>query len=493
MLRGLSAKRGCQMIEKTMKESGIKVVPWGSVKLSIERRNRWARMSIDKRCFCSATILELVRVAACCSLCLAAVAIPVGGAVASEEWSGESVGSSNDLHRSAACDVAQDLRMEDCGCDGWPDQTHGQRKQCKPSEGWIDDAMAQVMPTRWTPFQLDVLYTNDVMSNTRGGIRTGTVGKGLLDVVLRTDLSALGLEAIGGTLLLHGQNSHDQSLQSLVGATQSNNIDASPFTAMAEFYWEREYADSQLVTRVGRQVGAIQFSVLGAAADFLYGGFQLSPNNPTPWYPNPTVAVTANAQLTPSVDLGAGVFNGGPGAQLSPWGWSEEGSVFSLVELTYSHEWLGLSGDIQTGMWYTSANQVDPFGNDPYSDNHGCYFGIDQQLTREACDPSQGLAAFFIYSWAPSERNVVNQHYAAGAVYRGLIPSRDGDVTGFGFSTVDFSNELARPQAETIVEVFHKMIIGNSTLVQPAVQYVDNPSGVQRDAFVAGVRLGFEL
>jgi hypothetical protein len=116
-------------------------------------------------------------------------------------------------------------------------------------------------------FNLDIVYTGDTFSNTEGGISTGTNYGGLVDVVLFTDLAALGLEPIGGTFVLHGQDKHGPSLQRLVGATQSLNTDANPFVAMAEYYWQRPMFDDLITWRIGRQVGAIQFSVLDLASD----------------------------------------------------------------------------------------------------------------------------------------------------------------------------------------------------------------------------------
>lgn len=373
------------------------------------------------------------------------------------------------------------------GCDGFCEQ------DSDLPIGYIDQALAQWFPVASEPFVFDVLYTNDVMRNDRGGIQTGGVGTGLLDVVMFADLDLLGLEAIGGTLVLHGQNKHGGVLQQRVGASQSTNIDAEPFTAMAEYFWEQTYFGDAAVVRIGRQVGAIQFSILDPAADFLYGGFVISPNNPLPWFPNPTVAITGNLQLTETIDIGGGSFNGGPPDQLSPWGWSEDGRVYSLVELTCRYDIAGLPGDIQNGLWYTSGSHDDIFGGAAHSGNNGYYFGIDQQFWSEPANPDQGFAAFFIYSWAPEDRNVINRHYAAGCVYRGLLPGRDEDVVGVGVSTVDWSDEVARPETETVIEAFYKTWFAGDTLVQPVVQFIDNPNGLLEDSLAFGMRLGWEL
>jgi carbohydrate-selective porin OprB len=340
---------------------------------------------------------------------------------------------------------------------------------------------------------LDVVYTSDAFSNTRGGIDAGTGYSGLLDVVLRTDLEALGFEIIGGSFVLHGQNKTGPGLGPYTGATQSTNIDADPFTAMAEYFWERELSDGLAIVRIGRQVGAIQFSVLDLAADFTYGGFQLSPNNPLPWYPNPTLAATVNIDLTERVNLAFGSFAGGPPDQLTSWGWSNEGKVYTVGQIRYSYDRCGLPGDVQTGIWYTSGSHEDVADNNDVHGNHGVYFGWDQLLWSERCDPEQGLGTFFIYSWAPQDRNVVTNHVATGVVYRGLLRNRAADVTGVGLGIADFSNDLAGRETERIVEFFHKVQVTATTIVQPALYYISHPGGVEEDSLVVGIRVGFEL
>jgi porin len=342
-------------------------------------------------------------------------------------------------------------------------------------------------------FNLDVVYTGDTFANTHGGIDTGTNYGGLLDVVLRTDLAALGFDAIGGSFVLHGQNKHGPSLTRLVGATQSLNTDANPFTAMAEYYWERPMLDDMVVWRLGRQVGAIQFSVLDLAADFTYGAFQKSPNNPIPWYPTPSVAATVAVSLTEHLTVNAGAFNGARADQLSPWGWSEEGKVYNVAQAKYSYSIEGLPGDVQGGAWYESGSHDAVGGPGTFHGNHGYYTGWDQLLINEVDDPNQGLGTFFIYSWAPDDRNAVENHFATGLVYRGLLPGRDGDTIGIGCSWADFSDDLAGRDTEETIEAFYGMHVTDTLLIQPVVQYIENPSGTLPDALVAGFRLGFEL
>jgi porin len=388
---------------------------------------------------------------------------------------------------AAAIEPVADIELSSYECDSW---NCGQEVVDCGCGACVDDSLFGKLSQA---FDLDVLYTADTFSNTNGGLNRGTAYSALLDVVLRTHLDAIGLGAIGGDFVLHGQNKHGPALNRFVGSSQSTNIDAEPFTAMAEYYWERPMADDMVILRAGRQVGAIQFSVLDLAADFAYGGFQKSPNNPIPWYPNPTVAVTGGVRLTESLDLNTGAFNGGDPDQLSPWGWSDRGQVYSVSQLKYRYSVNGLPGDLQTGAWYESGDHTAIGGPGAFDENYGVYTGWDQLVWSEADNPDQGLGTFFIYSWAPFERNAITNHFATGVVYRGLLAQRDSDVVGLGLSIADYSSRLAGFSTEDSVELFYKVNVTDKLIVQPDLRYVSNPGGVNDDTVVAGFRLGVEL
>jgi len=82
--------------------------------------------------------------------------------------------------------------------------------------------------------------------------------------------------------------------------------------------------------------------------------------------------------------------------------------------------------------------------------------------------------------------NAIGDHFVAGVVYQGLVPNRDDDVLGAGFTWA----ELFRggSNQETAVELFYKAQLTPKLSFQPDLQYISTPSGLYRDALVAGVR-----
>ena len=83
----------------------------------------------------------------------------------------------------------------------------------------------------------------------------------------------------------------------------------------------------------------------------------------------------------------------------------------------------------------------------------------------------------------------MTEAFGAGVVYRGLIDGRDFDSLGFGVARALLT--LGGTGKETAVELFYKVHLSDYAMLQPDLQYIADPSGLHRDAFVAGLR--FEL
>jgi len=103
-------------------------------------------------------------------------------------------------------------------------------------------------------------------------------------------------------------------------------------------------------------------------------------------------------------------------------------------------------------------------------------------------DANAELGVFFQYGWSPEERNEIAQFYGAGLVYKGLIDSRDDDILGFGIASANFSDRMAVPADKTAFELFYKIPLSPYFTIQPDMQVITNPSGVEADSFVVGLR-----
>jgi len=146
---------------------------------------------------------------------------------------------------------------------------------------------------------------------------------------------------------------------------------------------------------------------------------------------------------------------------------------------------------LHIGGWYTSSDTYAVDASGVFEGNYGFYTTLDRMLLTECEDPEQGLGAFFQFSWAPQDRNQVDLSYGAGLVYRGLLPCRNEDTVGAGFSVIEFSPVLGNLTGQTYenaIEVFYKARVRDGLNIQPDLQYIVRPSGIQRDALVVGIR-----
>jgi carbohydrate-selective porin OprB len=132
------------------------------------------------------------------------------------------------------------------------------------------------------------------------------------------------------------------------------------------------------------------------------------------------------------------------------------GSTYHGRSLTTNH--VGdLPGTYKIGAWYHThsfANLENGVGT--VSGNYGLWTSADQMIWKEtgSDEEPQGLGLFAQYGWSPSDRNLVDAYFGAGATYRGLIPQRDMDLTGIGLANAWQST--AGTTSERALEIFYK-------------------------------------
>lgn len=341
---------------------------------------------------------------------------------------------------------------------------------------------------------VEYIYTGDVFNNARGGVRTrnATEYLGLFDLAITADLDEMGFRP-GGTIFVLGEDFHGKSIGPYVGDFQgTDNIDSGRSNMqVSEFWWERGILDGLITFRLGKQDANADFGVVDLGGDFVHASFGMPPTIPMPAWPDQAMGVVTFFQLFEWASLDVGVFDGA--ADGRTWGFSGTGETFTIGQLKAEWALSGgrLPGDFHVGLWYHSGMPEDP--GDPnvtFTGNHGYDIGIDQLIFKEswAEDDDQGLGVFFQYGWAPEERNEVSNYIGGGLVYKGLIPCRDDDITGLGVAQAVFSDRMAVPRDETAIELFHKIPLSPYFMIQPDLQYIAHPSGVERDAVVAGLR-----
>lgn len=370
------------------------------------------------------------------------------------------------------------------------------------------EEMATLLGKPWHqlgPISGEYFYTGEVFSNTRGGISTkgATRYRGNLDLSLRLDTAAAHWWD-GGEFYVYMQQSQGTTLTpEFVGDGQYySNIDTGTkpqsLTQLGEYWYGHTFGENVLTVRVGRHDPNNDFAFADLGSDFINSSFVTLPNIPMPFWPFQTLGVTALFQPHEKWRLGGAVND--QGRDIGQW-WASTTSrgMFYIAQADY----LPLA-DIEdapltifrAGAWGSSSDTEAVDASRDFENNYGFYTTIDRMLIREHDSIDQGLGIFFQYCWAPSDRNQVDQGIGGGLVYTGLLPGRDIDTCGVGFSQIQFSPELEALTGQTsedAIEAFYKVRVNDWCAIIPDLQYIARPSGIYSDAMVAGFRFEVNL
>lgn len=359
-------------------------------------------------------------------------------------------------------------------------------------------------------FTFEPVYYGEVFTNARGGKTTkdATRYQGLLDLGIWFDLDESPV-GIPGRLYVLAENTHGRGLtQDFVGDTQVvSNIDSlGNVTQLGEYWWESEWLDDLITLRLGRQDMNADFQRIDSAEHFVQSTFGLSPSTAFPTYPDQAAGAVIIAKLTADWQWKAGLWNAF--VQNRDWGFSDNHSYLAVTELEYRYTtadggWLGagslgsgalgssLPGVFSIGALYESEGELE---GELVSPVREYYVQWEQTLYRPAFGDhaqDQGLAAFVGYyprfpGGLPIAKSI-GDSAVAGLTYTGLLPSREADMIGFGVAWSELYQ--GGTNRETSTELFYRAVWSSRLSVQPDMQYITSPSGIYKDALVAGVRM----
>jgi len=263
-------------------------------------------------------------------------------------------------------------------------------------------------------------------------------------------------------------------------------------TQLGEYWCQHTFGEG-ISVKLGRQDANQNFGFADLGGDFINSSFITLANIPLPTWPYQTLGVSTLYQPNKKLRLGGGVYDHGRDYG-QWWATTDSRGVFFIGQADYQPcaecEDAPLTL-LRIGGWYTNSDTLAVDGGGVFEGNYGFYATMDRMLLTECEAPEQGPGAFFQFSWAPEDRNQVGLNYGAGLVYRGLLPCRNEDTAGAGFSVIEFSPALGNPTGQThenAIEVFYKARVKDGLNIQPDLQYIARPSGIQRDALVVGIR-----
>ena len=302
---------------------------------------------------------------------------------------------------------------------------------------------------------LTILENVEVFGNLSGGVQQGLEPKGLTTVTLQMDTEkAFGLN--GGTLNVSGLQVYGGQLNDddLLVLQTLSDIDAPVGVRLWELWYQQKFGD-KFDIKVGEQSLDEEFIIAPSANSLFINGVSGWPGLPTvdlpgggPAYPLAGLGVRGRVQVTDSVTVLAGVFNGSPipfdspnTPRSNPHGVSFPVDVgtLAIAELQYAYGSSAqgkanadgpLPGNYKIGAWYNSYKfddqQTDtiglplasPLSNGMPATPHGDFslYGVmDQMIWRSKDNSNRSLNVFFRPMFTPyQDRNLVSASINAG-------------------------------------------------------------------------------
>ncbi len=379
---------------------------------------------------------------------------------------------------------------------------------------------------------LTILENIETFGNLSGGAQHGFEANGLTTVTLQMDTEkAFGLK--GGTLNVSGLQYWGGNLteNNLLVLQTLTDIEAPVGVRLWELWYQQKFGDNFDV-KIGEQSLDEEFIIAPSGNSLFINGVSGWPGLPTvdlpgsgPAYPLAGLGVRGRAQVTDSVTVLAGVFNGSP----IPWdspntprsnpngvSFPLDTGTLAIAELQYAFG-SGASGKpnpdgplpgvYKIGVWYDSykfddqqydtmgAPLASPLSNGIRATLHGdfsLYGVVDQMIWRSKDGANRSLNVFVRPMFTPyQDRNLVSASINAGFALKAPLPTRDNDSFGVEMGTVwasssasafDRQMQFFQPSVytpirsnETFLEATYQFQAVPSWQIQPDVQYFINP------------------
>lgn len=341
-----------------------------------------------------------------------------------------------------------------------------------------------------------------------GGLDTEGVGRNgaSTDILISADLDKLKLIR-NADALLHLQANWDASINPRVGALQQvfDDTDGSIGGHVAQFWYRHHFFDH----RVSLMVGYLDYQTIvdrnayANSEDKQFMNQSLDNNPLVPLKIGMGAALTIRPVTWYTLILGvadgeAVPYSGGISKAFHGPAWFT-GYLENDFTVKLPSPRGPLPGNYRLGFLYDPVPRARfPRGkyDQDLRDDVGFYASLDQMVYRENAETEQGLGVFLRFAYRSPESNRIARFWSGGLSYRGLVPGRDADELGLGFS-LERSGDPYRKRInreftdETVYELYYAIQVTKWLVVTPDLQYVDNPgaTGTISHALVGGFRV----
>jgi porin len=375
-------------------------------------------------------------------------------------------------------------------------------------------------------YQFSLTYIGEGLANITGGIRTGAIYTGRLDLGTTIDLEKVagwtGATFHANMFQIHG----DGLSRSYIGNLMLvSGVESLPATRLYELWIEQKLLGGKLAVKVGQQASDIEFfdsqyddmfvnSALGWPG---ITGIVLPTGGPSP--PLAVPGIRVKAELSSQLTAFLAVFDGSaapPDATVDPQIANPHGILFRVNDPPW---WIGqmkykfdvgadkLPATFTGGGWYHMMSFPDQrFGADGLSladpnssgdpllkrRNHGLFMVYEQLLARAAPGSDKGLAFFLRAAADPSDRNLISAYLDGGFLFTGFSDAHPNDKFGIAGTFARISDRARALDYDTqvftgtpypirdfeaILEVSYLHEVRPGFQLQPVFQYIAHPGG----------------
>ena len=378
---------------------------------------------------------------------------------------------------------------------------------CQPLPARSQDEIPAEQPL----LSLNAINVSDILSNVRGGLKTGTR-------VL--DKAELGLRFLGNRQHWPGVSAY-LNLQWTDATAFSENLagdlqNVSNLNGPAGFRVVNAWIAKTFEGQSGIKAGVIdlnsEFDVQTTGALFLNASHGIGPDfsqsglNGPSIFPSYGLGLVGWGLAPGHFQWKAGIFEGTPGNPNNPGetSFSLRGGEGALLALEFRNRpmpntIMGVGGWLYTAAFDTL--EMGPSGPSRVHGNAGLYGLVEGVLYNPDGGDRAGLRGWMRAGIANAQVNPVDYYVGGGLVYDGPW-GREADQIGFAVARAHIGGPARRAAAgsgislravETTFEMTYSLALGGLATLQPDIQYVVSPGADRkvRDAVVIGTRMIF--
>jgi len=360
---------------------------------------------------------------------------------------------------------------------------------------------------------VDITHKSDYLSNTTGGLQTGSVWLANTEAAIGVDLNKhigwAGASAFIQYHVQHGNQTKDFN-GSYVGsfAGVSNIETGNNATQFWQAWLQKNMADDALSVLFGLYSIDSEFYVTDSSGLFLQPPYGMSAEMAQTGQNGPPIFPMGALGLRVKYTAGdyyvqAALTDGVPGDPAKAHGTyiklDKTDGTLAVAEMGYTPAGSDESiSKTSLGLWNYTAAATDMETGEARSDQ-GFYVLAERTLMAEQENSGQGLSGFIRYGVVNKDVYQADWSVSTGLHYLGLIGGRDDDEVGLAVTSSHASDKYQRlagsDSSETVIELTYRAQILPWMGVQPSIQRIMNP-GMDKavdDATVIGVRVDLAI